>query len=103
VPHGLSLSFQHAEAALILDIESVIDGILHAELRDRMILLRGQFFLNMYMRETWCNDSFNSDRYDIVECLLDFRSAVTIHGDDVLVHSNWEVGEKFLRKYGYDY
>ncbi|KAF9008882.1 hypothetical protein BDQ17DRAFT_1301065 [Cyathus striatus] len=61
--------------------ESVIDRILHPELRDRMILLRG--------------------RYDLVDCLIDYRHAVTIHGDDVLAHSNWEIGEKFLRKYGF--
>ena len=36
-----------------------------------------------------------------MECLVDYRMAVTIHGDDVLAHSNWEIGEKFLRKYGY--
>ncbi|GLB33631.1 putative protein with domain of unknown function (DUF3425) [Lyophyllum shimeji] len=61
--------------------ESVIDGILHAELRDRMILLR--------------------NRYDLVECLIDFKRSVTIHGDDVLAHTNWEIGEKFLRQYGF--
>ncbi|KIY72925.1 hypothetical protein CYLTODRAFT_417435 [Cylindrobasidium torrendii FP15055 ss-10] len=61
--------------------ESVIDRILHPELRDRMILLRG--------------------RFDLVDCLLDYRQAVTIHGDDVLAHSNWEINEKWLRKYGF--
>ncbi|KAF9045892.1 hypothetical protein BDZ89DRAFT_1108753 [Hymenopellis radicata] len=61
--------------------ESVIDRILHPELRDRMILLRG--------------------RFDLVDCLLDYRNAVTIHGDDVLAHSNWEISEKWLRQYGY--
>ncbi|KAG6855028.1 hypothetical protein C0991_005957 [Blastosporella zonata] len=61
--------------------ESVIDGILHAELRDRMILLRS--------------------RYDLVECLIDYRRSVTIHGDDVLAHSNWEIGEEFLQQYGF--
>ncbi|TFK43351.1 hypothetical protein BDQ12DRAFT_674826 [Crucibulum laeve] len=61
--------------------ESVIDRILHPELRDRMILLRG--------------------RYDLVDCLIDYRHAINIHGDDVLAHSNWEIGEKFLRKYGF--
>ncbi|KAF8631282.1 hypothetical protein AX15_002608 [Amanita polypyramis BW_CC] len=60
--------------------ESVIDRILHPELRDRMILLRG--------------------RYDLVDCLFDYRNAVTIHGDDVLAHSNWEISEKWLRQYG---
>ncbi|KAF5393869.1 hypothetical protein D9757_000185 [Collybiopsis confluens] len=60
--------------------ESVIDRILHPELRDRMILLR--------------------TRFDLVDCLLEYRSAVTIHGDDVLAHSNWEINEKWLRKYG---
>ncbi|KAJ7638654.1 hypothetical protein FB45DRAFT_903471 [Roridomyces roridus] len=61
--------------------ESVIDRILHPELRDRMILLRG--------------------RFDLVDCLLDYRTAVTIHGDDVLAHSNWEISEKWLRQYGF--
>ncbi|TFL00574.1 hypothetical protein BDV98DRAFT_105076 [Pterulicium gracile] len=61
--------------------ESVIDRILHPELRDRMILLRG--------------------RFDLVDCLLDYRNAVIIHGDDVLNHANWEIGEKWLRPYGF--
>ncbi|KAL0581981.1 hypothetical protein V5O48_000039 [Marasmius crinis-equi] len=61
--------------------ESVIDRILHPELRDRMILLRS--------------------RFDLVDCLLDYRNNVTIHGDDVLAHNNWELGEKWLRKYGF--
>ncbi|KAG7097146.1 hypothetical protein E1B28_004524 [Marasmius oreades] len=61
--------------------ESVIDRILHPEVRDRMILYR--------------------NRFDLVDCLLDYRNDVTIHGDDVLAHSNWEIGEKWLRKYGY--
>ncbi|KAJ7228827.1 hypothetical protein GGX14DRAFT_346747 [Mycena pura] len=61
--------------------ESVIDRILHPELRDRMILLRG--------------------RFDLVDCLLDYRNAVTIHGDDVLAHNNWEISEKWLRQYAF--
>ncbi|KAK2466350.1 hypothetical protein APHAL10511_001992 [Amanita phalloides] len=61
--------------------ESVIDRILHPELRDRMILLRG--------------------RYDLVDCLFDYRSAISIHGDDVLAHGNWELSEKWLRQYGF--
>ncbi|KAF8640142.1 hypothetical protein AX17_001378 [Amanita inopinata Kibby_2008] len=61
--------------------ESVIDRILHPDLRDRMILLRG--------------------RYDLVDCLFDYRNAVTIHGNDVLAHSNWEIDEKWLRQYGF--
>ncbi|OCH88300.1 hypothetical protein OBBRIDRAFT_795349 [Obba rivulosa] len=59
--------------------EGVIDSILHPELRDRMILLRA--------------------RFDLVECLHDYRTAVSIHGDDVLAHSNWEIGENWIRKY----
>jgi len=61
--------------------ESVIDAILHPELRDRMILLRG--------------------RFDLVDCLHDYRKAVTIHGDDVLAHSNWEISETWLQRYKY--
>ncbi|KAK7695687.1 hypothetical protein QCA50_000323 [Cerrena zonata] len=59
--------------------ESIIDGILHPELRDRMILLRG--------------------RFDLVDCMHDLRTAVTIHGDDVLAHSNWEISPTWLQSY----
>ncbi|OBZ76431.1 hypothetical protein A0H81_03572 [Grifola frondosa] len=59
--------------------ESAIDSILHPELRDRLILLRG--------------------RFDLVDCLHDYRMAVTIHGDDVLAHSNWEIAETWLQRY----
>jgi len=61
--------------------ESVIDRIPHPDLRDRLILLRG--------------------RFNLVDCLHDFASGVTIHGDDVLAHSNWEIGETWLRRYGF--
>lgn len=61
--------------------ESVIDNILHPELRDRMILLRG--------------------RFDLIDCLHDYRTAVTIHGDDVLAHSNWEISDSWLQRYKY--
>ncbi|KAH8834130.1 hypothetical protein DL96DRAFT_1579516 [Flagelloscypha sp. PMI_526] len=61
--------------------ESVVDRILHPELRDRCILLRG--------------------RFDLIGCMMDLRAETTIHGDDVLSHANWELSEKWLRKYGY--
>ncbi|THH10252.1 hypothetical protein EW146_g8439 [Bondarzewia mesenterica] len=61
--------------------ESVIDRIPHPELRDRLILLRGSF--------------------NLVDCIHDYALSVTVHGDDVLAHSNWEIGEKWLRQYGY--
>lgn len=47
--------------------------------------------------------SLDLERYDLVECLMDYRAAVIIHGDDVLAHTNWEIGEQFLRKYGYEH
>ncbi|KAF9452047.1 hypothetical protein P691DRAFT_805857 [Macrolepiota fuliginosa MF-IS2] len=61
--------------------ESVMDNILHPELRDRMILLRA--------------------RYSLPDCLIDYRRSIVLHGDDVLAHSNWEISEPFLRKYGF--
>jgi len=61
--------------------ESVIDRVLHPELRDRMIMLR--------------------DKFDLVDLLVDMRSAITIHGDDVLAHQNWELSEAFIRKYSH--
>ncbi|TDL29281.1 hypothetical protein BD410DRAFT_779642 [Rickenella mellea] len=61
--------------------EGIIDGVVYPELRDRMILLRAQI--------------------DLVDCLHDLRKSVTLHGDDVLAHSNWELSEKWLRRYGF--
>ncbi|TFK29300.1 hypothetical protein FA15DRAFT_664224 [Coprinopsis marcescibilis] len=61
--------------------ESVLDRLLHPELRDRVILNRGKF--------------------DLVDLLLDFRKFTTIHGDDVLAHGNWEIDEGFFRKHPY--
>ena len=40
------------------------------------------------------------ERFDMVDCLYEYRCAVTIHGDDVLSHSNWEISESFLRQFG---
>jgi hypothetical protein len=60
--------------------ESIIDRIVHPELRDRIILLRSQI--------------------DLVDCLYDYSRAITVHGDDVLAHANWEIGESWLRQYG---
>ena len=41
------------------------------------------------------------EKYDLVDCMIDWKRCTTIHGDDVLAHSNWEVGEAFFRKYPY--
>lgn len=76
-------------------VESVIDSILHPELRDRMILLRGTV-------TTWHAQRLFTPllgRFDLVDCLHDYRRAVTIHGDDVLAHSNWEISESWLKRY----
>lgn len=35
-----------------------------------------------------------------MDCLYEYRTAVTIHGDDVLSHSNWEISESWLRQFG---
>jgi len=59
--------------------ESIIDGVLHPEIRDRMIMYRG--------------------RYDLLDCLHEFRLAVKVHGDEILNHANWEISEKWLRRY----
>ena len=36
-----------------------------------------------------------------MDCLYDFRRAITIHGDDVLSHVNWEISESWLRRYSF--
>ena len=43
----------------------------------------------------------STGRFNLVDCLHDFASAITIHGDEVLAHANWEIGETWLRRYGF--
>lgn len=54
-------------------------GIIWSSLRDRLILLK--------------------DQYDLHTLLTDLLAAFELHGEDVLMPSNWELGEPFLRKY----
>jgi len=61
--------------------DSIIDTILHPELRDSMILLR--------------------DRFDLAECTTAYLWATVIHGEDVLAHTNWEISEDWLRRYNF--
>jgi len=63
-----------------------------------MILLRGPFVTPLMQVDL--NECPSTGRFDLVDCLHDYRSALTLHGDDVLAHSNWEIGEKWLRQYG---
>ena len=81
--------------------ESVIDRIPHPDLRDRLILLRGTFtFLGCSCISLVLNMR-STGRINLVDCLHDFASSVTIHGDEVLAHANWEIGETWLRRYGF--
>ena len=93
----------------------MIDGVLHPELRDRMILLRGECPGQAWRRpEPYLGSEIAfgissgykvrlltalADRFNLVDCLHDYRYAVTIHGDDVLAHHNWEIAESWLQRY----
>ncbi|KAK4049464.1 hypothetical protein OIO90_005415 [Microbotryomycetes sp. JL221] len=57
------------------------DGIIFPSLRDRLILLK--------------------DQYDLQTLLDDLLDAMQIHDNDILLPSNWELSETFLRKYWY--
>ena len=59
--------------------EYVIDGLPFPSMRDRMILLRGQ--------------------YDLVSALTDIVMSFSVHGEDVLNHESWEIGEDWIKKY----
>jgi len=59
--------------------EQIIDSIPFPEFRDRMILLK--------------------DRYLLPEVCHGLFMNCTIHGDDVLQHTNWELHRPFLEKY----
>nr|XP_019004725.1 uncharacterized protein I203_02849 [Kwoniella mangroviensis CBS 8507]OCF68186.1 hypothetical protein I203_02849 [Kwoniella mangroviensis CBS 8507] len=59
--------------------EHAIDGILFPSIRDRMILLRGE--------------------YDLVEVFRAMLAEFELHGDDVLDHNNYEISERFIENY----
>lgn len=42
-----------------------------------------------------------SERFNLVDCMHEYRVAVNIHGDDVLAHNNWEISESWLQRYKY--
>jgi len=58
--------------------EQIIDSIPFPELRDRMILLK--------------------DRYSLAEVIHSLFVHSTIHGDDVLQHTNWELHKPWLER-----
>lgn len=95
--HGVFRGFHTAKRHLTNILESVIDRVLHPELRDRMILLRGKL---LPLRGVITN-VIGADKYDLVDLLVEMRWAITIHGDDVLAHQNWELSEAFVRKFRY--
>jgi len=64
-----------------IEHEGIIDGIPHPDLRNRMILLRG--------------------RFNLAECIHQYLTSTTIHGDDVLAHANWEIHEDWLKRFGF--
>lgn len=45
--------------------------------------------------------TISAGRFDLVDCMHDLRTAVTIHGDDILAHANWELTPDWLKKYKY--
>ena len=51
------------------------------------------------MEFKYAHDLALSGRFDLVDCLHDYRTAITIHGDDVLAHANWEISEQWLSRY----
>ena len=81
-----------------------MDGVIYPEVRDRMILLKGDtlvhsIVLTVNLSVSNARPLTVTDQYDLAQCLTDFLRMVIIHGDDVLAHTNWEVGEQWLRTY----
>lgn len=63
-----------------------------------MILLRGKW---VFVCALMVSVDGSLGRFDLVDCLHDYRHEVTIHGDDVLAHTNWELSENWLHRYKY--
>lgn len=85
VPHSFffdgefpSQSRLHSSTSLTLRPLSLA-GIIFPSLRDRLILLK--------------------DQYDLQTLLDDLLEGVEMHENDILMPSNWELSEGFLRKY----
>ena len=81
--------FSSAKSKLNATLESVIDAVLHPEIRDRMIMFRGADPHPFPCSRSLTKPS--KGRYDLVDCLHDYRLAVKIHGDEILNHANWEI------------
>jgi hypothetical protein len=47
----------------------------------------------------WLLSNLILDKFDMAEALVVFMHSVTVHGEDVLSHTNWEIGEKFLYQF----
>jgi len=62
-----------------------------------MILFRSMG--SLFSTRLDATDCLLKERYELVDCLMDLRRNITIHGDDVLAHSNWEINAKFVEKY----
>ena len=78
--------------------DNLIDGVVYPEIRDRMILLKGEvYYSDVNCVLLICLPA----RFDLAECLTTLLWSTIVHGDDVLAHTNWELGEDWLRTYGY--
>ena len=71
-----------------------------------MILLRGNSLYECCIAivdvlTSWLFTVTPSERFNLVDCLHEYRLAVNIHGDDVLAHNNWEISESWLQRYKY--
>lgn len=65
-----------------------------------MILLQGMFRGDT--RFVWgLISNGNIDKFDMAEALVVFMHSVTLHGEDILSHTNWEIGERFLYQFPY--
>jgi hypothetical protein len=65
-----------------------------------MILLQGEFYARTHRRPRAALTR-SPDKFDLAEALQEFMFAVTVHGEDVLSHTNWEISENWLSRYSW--
>lgn len=100
VPHGLCFQIRLE----LLELNNLVQKALLMEFPIRNSVIEWFYF------EVWDIGKWSSmywfwnhptGRFDLVDCLHEYINSLTLHGDDVLAHLNWEISEKWLRRFGY--
>jgi hypothetical protein len=76
-----------------MNTDAIIDGILIPGIREAMIIFQGELTSSSNPTLSEC------PHRHLAQCMHDFVKSVTIHGEDVLNATNWEISERWMCDY----